>query len=115
MQPQETSINQQSYEVELRFNDYESHNPKNLEAESDDLKLKQDEVTASLPIDELHIYEELPPPLEEITEEKIKELSPPPLPPANNPYSSINDTDDDIMEKKSLKVADFYSSSDEEY
>uniref|UniRef100_A0A1X7VVY4 Uncharacterized protein n=1 Tax=Amphimedon queenslandica TaxID=400682 RepID=A0A1X7VVY4_AMPQE len=116
LRQQETSINQPSYEVELKFNDYGSHNPKNLEAESDDLKLKQDEGAASLHIDESHIYEELPPPIEEeITEETIKELLRPPLPPPNNPYSSIYDNDDDIMEKKSLKVADFYSSSDKEY
>ena len=113
LQEQDTSANQQSYEVEL--NNYERSGTKDLEVESDDLKLKKDEAIASLPIDDLHIYDELPPPLEEITEETIKGSLPPPLPPANNPYSSINDNDDDIMEKKSLKVADLYSSSDEEY
>ena len=94
------SVNQPSLEVEL--NAYESHCQKELEVLSDDCKLKQ----LSIDDDLLHIYDELP----QIDEETLKEFAPPPLPPANNPYSSIND---DM--KKSLETASYSTSSDEDY
>ena len=102
LQQEMRSVNQPSLEVEL--NAYESHYPKELEVASDDIKLKPPPID-----DDLHIYDELPPPLGEIDEETVKKIAPP-LPPANNPYSSIND---DM--KKSLETASYYTSSDEDY
>ena len=105
LQQEMRSVNQPSLEVEL--NAYESHCPKELEVASDDIKLKPP------PIDDiLHIYDELPPPLGEIDEKTVKKTAPP-LPPANNPINPYSSIKDDM--KKSLEIASYSTSSDEDY